>query len=122
MEKIVRITITSLGTFLFIVAGQFNHIAALQMPGAINGMNHGGSTSLPNSSQTCTTLCTTMVVNKEDLLQDVSQKDDKEPEPPYYIQVQAPYFHTSDIQLISANNPDPPAKVPLFLLYSVIRV
>jgi hypothetical protein len=119
MRKIFHILIAGLGTFLLLVVGQLSHVAAMQMPHEMSGMNHGGST---DSSQSCTTLCATSVVHLEKHpTSSVLPGDDEDLGLPYYLHLQKEYASSSTLKLQKPVSPDIPPKIPIYILYGVSR-
>ncbi len=117
MRKAFRLLTASFATLLFLAVGQFNHVAAMQMPHDMAGMNHNSSTS---SSQTCATLCSTMTVGKEEKYYTVERRDEDEPEPPFYLALRSQTY-LATLPVRQPDDPELPLKVPIHIRIGVFR-
>ena len=112
---------------LFIVSGfgLVSHVSA--MPASMHQMEQGGSHSQNSQSSTtskCVTLCTSVVVSRDDEFNNVLEdEDDDEPSIPFYVLAQRGVYDevTTKVALAVASV-KPPPKVPIYILHSVFRV
>lgn len=94
---------------------------ASAMPTASHEM--GGMSHETSSSTNCATLCRSAVFIKEEAIVRVDEEEDDAPQVPFYAQFQAQI--SSDIGVKSrpyAANVKPPPKIPIYILYGVLRV
>ena len=84
------------------------------------GSVHGATTSA------CTAVCVTATLQKEDIVTDVDKEDD-EPEPPFYAQFQPSPLDAIEEQhnqeaRSARNMQQPPGAVPVYILMNVFRI
>lgn len=98
------------------------HAAAVQtmnMGHSMGGVSHQASLS------SCFTACTTATLHKEDVIKD-TEKDEDEPQPPFYVQFQASLLtaleekHNQETRLAVSQEP-PPDGVPAYIGLTVFR-
>ena len=119
MIKVIRLSVVSLTSLLFIAVGQFNHAVALQTSHSMTDMNHAKTAS--TASPACTTLCNMAISSRIDCLNGCTREADKDPTIPYYIEAQSSYLLLEDIKLPTPSNPELPGKVPIYLTHVVLR-
>jgi len=118
MKRLFRSLAAILTVLIISAFGAVAHAAAMPMSGdAMNGMN-------PGNSLNCSTLCSTAIINKDDSLAVISREDD-DGEPVLLPYVQAGSIYTDDKTLrqkLYADTPQPPPKVPPYILHGVLRI
>lgn len=119
MKKLLTNIATVFTLLLLNIFGLALHASAMPMTShEMGGMNHEAS-----SSTSCATLCRTAVFNKEEATVRVDEEENDAPQVPFYTQLHKQI--SSDIVVKSrlyAANVKPPPKIPIYLLYGVLRV
>ncbi len=120
MKKLMNMILTTFATILIVSIGQLSHVLAMPNQSGLLMAEDGGSISL---QQHCSVSHTGVAGRSELQLKDIKKRADKdtEPWPPYYLQFSCPDITSRYSHKLTYTPPEDNTKVPLYMLYSVIR-
>lgn len=119
MNKLFTTVLTIFAFLLLNVVGLAAHASPVPMASHEMGdMNHEAGSSI-----NCATACRAAVLTKEEAIARVDEELSDEPLPLHYTQLQTTILEDKSIKSrLYAINVKPPPKIPLYILYGVIRV
>jgi hypothetical protein len=102
-----------------------NSVSFARHTSAMSTMSHdmGGMSHNSSDTSTCSTLCRTAVVSREEnVIRNDENEDDDEPVLPFYAQDTSWLSDNKTLkQELYADGVKPPLKIPIYILYGVFR-
>lgn len=124
VNRVLR-KISSLSLIAVLAVLNFGIHASALMPQAGHTMG-GGMEHRTSTSSSCITICTLATLHRDDLVNDVSEDDDDEPQTPYFLQFQpSPLIglekeHKQETKNAIEREP-PPGGLPAYIALTVFR-